>query len=161
MPPQPQGGFPGAPVNASIALALEEAPRHAICYERTRDAVLRFFVRHTKPFVWFAVFLIAIFIIDILVIIVFFWGAVFGVGVIDPDVVCDVNMSAVTDQGYAVCTLWPQTPPSPVVAQPAERAKHRQPCPLQADCGLSRYPRSRAPSPCRFCLPVTARHPAH
>ena len=48
-------------------------------YERGRDAVLRFFVRYTTPFMWIAGVLVAIFIVDILVIIVFFWGAVFGV----------------------------------------------------------------------------------
>ena len=45
-----EGGFPGALVNASMALALAEAPARASCYERSRDMVLRFFIRHQQLF---------------------------------------------------------------------------------------------------------------
>ena len=78
-----QGGFPGAPVNASIQLALAPPPasHKATCYESGRDAVLRFFVRYTRFFTWLAVLLAVAFVLDILVLIVFFWGAVFGVGI--------------------------------------------------------------------------------
>ena len=67
--------------------------------------MLRFFVTPTPLFTWIAVVLVVIFVVDILVIVVVFWGAVFGVGVIDPDPVCDVNMSAVTADGNLIYTF--------------------------------------------------------
>jgi len=90
-----QGGFPGAPVNASIQLALQLAPDGSSPYETSRDAVLRFFVVHTKLFTNIAIFFVVVFLIDILIIIVFFWGAVLGVGIMDPNDECVVNMTAV------------------------------------------------------------------
>ena len=64
-----------SPVNASIQLALDLGPADANCYERTRDAVLRWFVAHTQLFMYLAVILVFLFVLDILVIVVFFWGA--------------------------------------------------------------------------------------
>lgn len=87
-----QGGFPGAPVNASMQCALEYND-NANCYEASRDAVLRFFVRYNTAFTYFGLFLMICFVINIFVLIVFFWGAVFGVGVFDPNAACDVNTS--------------------------------------------------------------------
>ena len=68
-----QGGFPGAPVNASMQRALEYN-ENANCYEASRDAVLRFFVRHNTAFTYFGLFLMICFIVDILILLVFIWG---------------------------------------------------------------------------------------
>ena len=61
------GGFPGAPVNASMALALSDAPDSAGCYERVRDSILRFFVRHGAFFIKIAILHVILFVLDILV----------------------------------------------------------------------------------------------
>ena len=73
-----QGGFPGTPVNASMQRALAEF-EGGNCYERARDHVLRWFVKFNGPFTQFAIFLVVIFILNILVLLVFFWGAVVSV----------------------------------------------------------------------------------
>lgn len=87
-----QGGFPGAPMNASICYALAK-PDRSNCYELCRDACLRFFVRHQSFFMRLAVFLAVVFLVDILVIIVFFWGAIFGIGIFHPNAACVYNAS--------------------------------------------------------------------
>uniref|UniRef100_A0A7S4M399 Transmembrane protein n=1 Tax=Prymnesium polylepis TaxID=72548 RepID=A0A7S4M399_9EUKA len=88
------GGFPGAPVNPSMAVALaKEGPERATCYERVRDATLRWFIARQAFFLSLAMIIIVLFVIDILVIIVFVWGSMFGVGIIGRNSACDVNLS--------------------------------------------------------------------
>jgi len=84
------GSFPGLPVDATVAPAMATPP-DATCWERSRDAILLFFVRFQPLFVGIAIFLAVCFVIDICVIVVAFWGAVFGVGILGPEPVCDVN----------------------------------------------------------------------
>jgi hypothetical protein len=59
-----EGGFPGMPVNPSMIFALSQTPEDASCYEHTRDAVLRFFVRRQRAFMRAACLLAVAFVID-------------------------------------------------------------------------------------------------
>jgi hypothetical protein len=80
-------------VNVTIAMALEETPESATIYEFCRDATLRLLLRHTQLFMRLGLLLLILFILDILVIVVFFWGAVMGIGIIDRNEACNVNLS--------------------------------------------------------------------
>jgi serine/threonine protein kinase len=109
-----QGGFPGAPIHASMQLAVH-SHQHASCYERARDASFVFLLRHNAVFTRLAVLVALVFVMAVLTIIVFFWGVMFGIGVIDPDAKCDVNTSdpSITYQGSS------QYPPKRCIAYSA------------------------------------------
>jgi hypothetical protein len=68
------GGFPGAPIHPSLQLALSAAPADASCYERSRDAMLNFFLTYQRFFLAVAALFVFAFVIDICVIIFAFWG---------------------------------------------------------------------------------------
>jgi len=107
------GSFPGIPVDATVKSAME-TPADASCYERTRDTILRFFVYFQNLFAILAVVIAIVFVLDICVIVVAFWGAVFGVGVLGPDSNCDVDVlrsfdgcldsDLLKDKGLELCT---------------------------------------------------------
>lgn len=103
------GSFPGTAVNHSVRAALH-TPADARCYERVRDAILRFFVNYQKFFVGLALFMAFAFVVNFLVAAVSVWGAVFGVAVLRPDDVCKVDLlraydgCIITAKGLTVCT---------------------------------------------------------
>ena len=162
------GGFPGAPVNASIQLALheDERTRKASCYERARDSVLRWFVRHTRLFMRIAVVLIIVFVIDILVIIVFFWGAVMGVGIMDPNVRA-VTAALTRITTWARANLFRATKsfsaPGRLISAPdplgSPSSTDPPPCVAQSDCVVNMSePHSSGYGP-RYTVDLTTQYP--
>ena len=83
------GSFPGVPVNQTVHDTLA-SPSDASCWERSRDRVLRFFVDNQGFFTAVAIFLAVVFVLNICVLLVAFWGAVLGVGVLSPNDICEV-----------------------------------------------------------------------
>ncbi|KAL3927258.1 MAG: hypothetical protein SGPRY_002907 [Prymnesium sp.] len=84
------GGFPGAPVDPTVHLALSSPP-HASCYERGRDGSLAFLSRHHRFFLLLAILLLAVFVVDICILIFAIWGAVFGIGIVGFNEACDLS----------------------------------------------------------------------
>jgi len=77
-------------VNASVQSAIS-SPDDATRYERTRDMILRFFVRNNGFFTGLAGVMAVIFLINLCVLIFAAFGAVFGVGVVGRNPACDVT----------------------------------------------------------------------
>lgn len=69
--------------------------------------VLRFFVTHNKWFIRVAVVLFLIFVIDILILSVFFWGVVFGIGIINPNEVSSSGRDGCSLFGSGLESLLP------------------------------------------------------
>ena len=84
------GSFPGVPVNQTVQDTLA-TPDDASCWERSRDSVLRFFVRNQNFFQAVAIFLAVCFVLNICVVLVAFWGAVLGVGVLGRKDICKLD----------------------------------------------------------------------
>ena len=87
------GGFPGARERLDRPRPRAGLVAQTIMLRSHSRIRSRWFVAHQGFFMKLAILIVIIFVIDILVIIVFFWGAIFGIGVMGRNPVCDLNTS--------------------------------------------------------------------